>query len=251
MVAKRIIPCLDIKQGMVVKGVNFGGLCDAGDPLALACNYVDEGADELVFLDIAATQENRKTMIDLVRRTASQVSIPFTVGGGIQSVADVARLLECGADKVSVNSSIIKNPDLLEDLALHFGSQCITIAIDARKVGSRWVVYSHGGTLATGLELFAWAAQCQELGAGELLFTSIDHDGTKNGFAIDALKNLHQALKIPIIASGGAGGINHFFDAFTIGQADATLAASVFHFGAVKIPQLKQFLVEQNVPIRP
>ncbi|MBX2966234.1 MAG: imidazole glycerol phosphate synthase subunit HisF [Cyclobacteriaceae bacterium] len=250
MLTKRIIPCLDIKDGRTVKGVNFVNLRDAGDPVALASAYADQGADELVFLDISATQEQRKTFAHLVKEIARHINIPFTVGGGISSVADVAPLLEAGADKVSVNSSAVRNPTLIDDLAKAFGSQCIVLAIDARKFHNTWIVHTHGGKNLTEKKLFAWAKEGQERGVGEILFTSMNHDGTKNGFAIDPLVKLHELLTIPVIASGGAGSMGHFADVFTLGKADAALAASVFHFGEIRIPDLKTFLKNHAIPVR-
>ena len=250
MLTKRIIPCLDIKEGRTVKGVNFVDLRDAGDPVTLAAAYAEQGADELVFLDISATQEERKTFAHLVKEIARHINIPFTVGGGISSVQDVAPLLEAGADKVSVNSSAVKNPNLIDELTKAFGSQCIVLAIDARKISNAWIVHTHGGKNPTDKKLFSWAKEGQERGAGEILFTSMDHDGTKNGFAIDPLEKLHELLPIPIIASGGAGTMGHFADAFTLGKADAALAASVFHFGEIKIPDLKSFLNNHQIPVR-
>ena len=250
MLTKRIIPCLDIKDGRTVKGVNFENLTDAGDPVALATLYAEQGADELVFLDISATNEKRGTFATLVKEIAKQLNIPFTVGGGIRTIKDVAILLESGADKVSVNSSALEKPELISELAKEFGSQCITVAIDARTMNNEWLVYSHGGKKQTDKELFSWAKQCQNLGAGEILFTSMDHDGTKQGFAIDALLNLNGLLGIPVIASGGAGNQDHFKDAFILGKADAVLAASVFHFGEIRIPALKVFLKECGISIR-
>lgn len=250
MLSKRIIPCLDIKDGRTVKGVNFVNIRDAGDPVELAALYAEQGADELVFLDISATNEGRKTFASLVRDIARHINIPFTVGGGISSVADVAPLLEAGADKVSVNSAAVRNPDLINDLAQAFGAQCIVLAIDARRVGNQWIVHTHGGKNATDKKLYSWAKEGQTRGAGEILFTSMDHDGTKQGFAIDALEKLHTLLTIPVIASGGAGNPGHFMDAFVLGKADAALAASIFHFGEVKIPDLKLYLKEKNIAIR-
>ena len=250
MLTKRIIPCLDIKNGRTVKGVNFIDLIDAGDPVELAKKYSDEGADELVFLDISATEERRKTLIDLVRKVAETINIPFTVGGGISSVDDVAMLLINGADKVSINSSAVKNPQLINDLAIAFGSQCIVVAIDAKQINNQWKVHLVGGKLPTDLDLFEWAIEVAERGAGEILFTSMDNDGTKNGFANDALSKLSQIVNIPIIASGGAGTIQHFVDAFQIGNADAALAASVFHFQEIEIQTLKQELKNNTIPIR-
>ncbi|WP_340063141.1 imidazole glycerol phosphate synthase subunit HisF [Ascidiimonas aurantiaca] len=250
MLTKRIVPCLDIKNGRTVKGVNFVDLRDAGDPVILAELYAREGADELVFLDISATEERRKTLADLVLRVAEKVNIPFTVGGGISSVEDVDILLKCGADKVSINSSAVKNPDLINELAGKFGSQCIVVAIDAKQVNKQWKVHLVGGKVPTDLDLFEWAKEVEQRGAGEILFTSMDHDGTKEGFANEALAALSEQLNIPIIASGGAGTITHFADTFKEGKADAALAASVFHFGEISIPNLKKALQEQGVPVR-
>lgn len=250
MLTKRIIPCLDIKDGRTVKGVNFLNIRDAGDPVELGSLYAQQGADELVFLDISATDEKRKTFASLVKEIARHINIPFTVGGGISSVADVAPLLEAGADKVSVNSAAVRNPELINELSKAFGSQCIVLAIDARKIENAWTVHTHGGKKPTDRRLFTWAKEGQERGAGEILFTSMDHDGTKNGFAIDPLHKLHELLEIPLIASGGAGNMGHFIDAFVLGKADAALAASIFHFGEIKIPALKSFLKEKHIPIR-
>lgn len=237
-------------DGRTVKGVNFINLTDAGDPVELAAAYAEEGADELVFLDISATHENRKTRTSLVKDIARHITIPFTVGGGINSSEDVSPLLDAGADKVTLNSAGVYNPDLINELATKFGSQCIVMAIDAKKISNNWIVHTHGGKIPTDKKLFSWAKEGQERGAGEILFTSMDHDGTKNGFALDPLEKLHHLLTIPVIASGGAGVMNHFAEAFTIAQADAALAASVFHFGTIKIPELKNFLKQQNLPIR-
>lgn len=250
MLAKRIIPCLDIKDGRTVKGVNFVDLRDAGDPVELAEIYSREGADELVFLDISATEQKRKTLADLVYRVAERINIPFTVGGGISSVEDVDVLLQNGADKVSINSSAVKNPQLINDLVAKFGSQCIVVAIDAKKIKGEWVVHLVGGKVPTERKLFEWAREVEERGAGEILFTSMDHDGTKNGFADEALARLSTELNIPIIASGGAGTIQHFADTFTKGKADAALAASVFHFKEIPIEGLKENLRENGIPIR-
>jgi len=250
MLTKRIIPCLDIKDGRTVKGINFLNIRDAGDPVELGASYAQQGADELVFLDISATDEKRKTFASLVKEIARHINIPFTVGGGISSVADVAPLLEAGADKVSVNSAAVRNPDLIDQLSKAFGSQCIVLAIDARKIDNAWTVHTHGGKNPSDKKLFGWAKEGQERGAGEILFTSMDHDGTKNGFAIDPLYKLHELLQIPLIASGGAGDMGHFIDAFVLGKADAALAASIFHFGEIKIPALKSFLKEKHIPIR-
>ena len=250
MLTKRIIPCLDIKNGRTVKGVNFLDIKDAGDPVELAKKYADEGADELVFLDISATEEDRKTVIDLVRKVSETINIPFTVGGGISSVKDVEILLKNGADKVSVNSSAVKNPQLINDLASAFGSQCIVVAIDAKQINGNWKVHLVGGKVATEIDLSDWAKEVENRGAGEILFTSMDHDGTKNGFANEALAKLSQTVNIPIIASGGAGTIQHFVDAFLVGNADAALAASVFHFQEIGIQDLKKELKNNTIQIR-
>ena len=250
MLTKRIIPCLDIKNGRTVKGVNFVNLIDAGDPVNLAKQYADLGADELVFLDISATLDGRKTMIEIVLKVAEQVNIPFTVGGGISSISDVDLLLKSGADKISINSSAIKRPDLVNELAEKFGSQCVVVAIDAKKIDGEWIVHLAGGTIPTQLNLFDWAKEVEKRGAGEILFTSMNNDGTKSGFANEALSKLSSELNIPIIASGGAGSIEHFIDAFQKGKADAALAASVFHFGEIPIIKLKQELFNNNIPIR-
>lgn len=250
MLTKRIIPCLDIKNGRTVKGVNFVDLRDAGDPVELAGIYAKTGADELVFLDISATEERRKTLADLVLRVAEKVNIPFTVGGGISSVADVDILLKNGADKISINSSAVKNPQLINDLAAKFGNQCVTVAIDAKQIDGQWIVHLVGGKVPTSLNLFDWAKEVEERGAGEILFTSMDNDGTKDGFANEALARLSDELNIPIIASGGAGTIQHFIDAFKEGKADAALAASVFHFKEIEISDLKKELHNNNIPVR-
>ncbi|MBU2526501.1 MAG: imidazole glycerol phosphate synthase subunit HisF [Bacteroidetes bacterium] len=250
MLTKRIIPCLDIKNGRTVKGVNFLDLRDAGDPVELASFYAENGADELVFLDISATEERRKTLVDLVLRVAEKVNIPFTVGGGISSVDDVDLLLKSGADKVSINSSAVKNPDLINALAAKFGSQCVVVAIDAKKVNSQWKVHLVGGKVPTEIDLFTWAKEVETRGAGEILFTSMDHDGTKAGFANQALAKLTKTVNIPVIASGGAGNSQHFLETFTLGKADAALAASVFHFKEIEIPTLKKYLSENGVWMR-
>lgn len=250
MLTKRIIPCLDIKDGRTVKGVNFVNLRDAGDPVALAKRYAEEGADELVFLDISATEEKRKTLRDLVLRVAAQVNIPFTVGGGISTVEDVAMLLQSGADKVSINSSAVKRPELINELSDKFGSQCITVAIDAKKIAGEWIVHLVGGKVPTDLKLFDWAKEVAQRGAGEILFTSMDNDGTKDGFANEALTTLASIVNIPIIASGGAGTISHFVDTFNEGLADAALAASIFHFNEISVPELKKALKKQHIPVR-
>ena len=250
MLAKRIIPCLDIKDGRTVKGVNFVDLRDAGDPVELAEIYSEEGADELVFLDISATEQKRKTLAELVYHVAEKVNIPFTVGGGISSVEDVDVLLQNGADKVSINSSAVKNPQLINDLVAKFGSQCIVVAIDAKKIDGEWLVHLVGGKVPTERKLFEWAREVEERGAGEILFTSMDHDGTKGGFANGALARLSTQLNIPIIASGGAGNIQHFADTFTVGKADAALAASVFHFKEIEIGILKEELKKNGIAVR-
>lgn len=250
MLTKRIIPCLDIKNGRTVKGVKFIDLRDAGDPVELAEIYAQKGADELVFLDITATEEKRRTLIELVRHVAEKVNIPFTVGGGISSIEDVEILLNSGADKVSINSSAIKNPQLINDLAAKFGSQCIVVAIDAKQFDGEWIVYLMGGKVPTSMKLFDWAKEVAQRGAGEILFTSMDHDGTKNGFANEALAKLGELVNIPIIASGGAGKMHHFTDTFIKGNADAALAASVFHFKEIEIIDLKKELRKNNIPVR-
>lgn len=250
MLTKRIIPCLDIKNGRTVKGVNFVGLRDAGDPVELAKKYTKLGADELVFLDISATLEGRKTMHDMVLKVAEQINIPFTVGGGISSIEDVDILLKHGADKVSINSSAIKRPEIINELSNKFGSQCVVVAIDAKQIDGNWIVHLAGGTIPTVLNLFDWAKEVEERGAGEILFTSMNNDGTKVGFANDALAKLSELTNIPIIASGGAGNIQHFIDTFKEGKADAALAASVFHFGEIEILDLKKELKNNNIEVR-
>lgn len=250
MLTKRIIPCLDIKDGRTVKGINFINLRDAGDPVELAARYATEGADELVFLDISATEQRRKTLSKLVLNVAAAVDIPFTVGGGIATQEDVAAVLQNGADKVSINSAAVKNPSLIDTLSQKFGNQCIVVAIDAKKIEGLWKVHLVGGKVPAEIDLFEWAKEVETRGAGEILFTSMDHDGTKNGFASEALAQLAENINIPIIASGGAGNKAHFSDAFKIGKADAALAASVFHFGEIPIPELKTYLQKQEIPIR-
>ena len=250
MLTKRIIPCLDIKNGRTVKGVNFVDLRDAGDPVELAKQYANIGADELVFLDISATLEGRTTTLDMVLRVAEQVNIPFTVGGGISSISDVDALLKCGADKISINSSAIKRPELINELSGKFGSQCIVVAIDAKQINGKWKVHLAGGSIPTDIDLFEWAKEVEKRGAGEILFTSMNHDGTKNGFANTALAKLSKTLNIPIIASGGAGNVQHFVDAFNLGKADAALAASVFHFGEIHISELKNELKNNDIAVR-
>ena len=250
MVKKRIIPCLDIKNGRTVKGVNFEGLRDAGDSVELAKYYSKMGADELVFLDITATQEGRKTMIDMVLKVASEINIPFTVGGGISSVDDAAALLRAGADKISVNSSAVRNPKLIRELSDKFGNQCVVLAVDAKLMDEEWIVFLSGGKIQTDLKLFNWVKDAVELGAGEILFTSMDHDGTKNGFAIEALEKVAKMVSVPIIASGGCGLKEHFLDVFKSGNIDAALAASVFHFGEIEIPHLKEYLKKNGINVR-
>lgn len=250
MLAKRIIPCLDIKDGQTVKGTNFVNLREAGDPVELGKMYSEQGADELVYLDITASHEGRKTFTDLVRRIAAEINIPFTVGGGIGELADVDRLLNAGADKVSVNSAAIRNPQLVNDIAKHFGSQVCVVAIDARQTPQGWKCYLNGGRLETDRYLMDWAKEVNDRGAGEILFTSMDHDGVKNGYANAVLAELSESLTIPVIASGGAGKKEHFRDAFLEGKADAALAASVFHFGEIPIPELKAYLRSEGINIR-
>lgn len=250
MLAKRIIPCLDVKDGTTVKGINFVNLREAGDPVELGVKYSNEGADELVFLDITASHEERKTFIDLVKRIALNINIPFTIGGGINELKDVDRLLNAGADKISINSTAIKNPDLISEIAQNFGSQVCVCAIDAKFDNGKWMCYTSGGRNLTDKELFSWAKEAQERGAGEILFTSMDHDGVKSGFANDALRQLSETLHIPIIASGGAGNMGHFRDVFSEGKADAALAASVFHFGEIEIKDLKNYLRTEGINVR-
>lgn len=250
MITKRIIPCLDIKDGRTVKGINFENIKDAGDPVELAIEYAKQGADELVFLDITATNEKRKTLSELVTRIAKHINIPFTVGGGISSVEDVSILLNSGADKISVNTSAVKNPQLIKDLANQFGSQCMVLAIDTKFENNDWYVYLNGGRMKTELKTMDWAKQAVALGAGEILLTSMNNDGTKDGFAIDITKQISEAVNVPVIASGGAGNMQHFEDIFKNGKADAALAASVFHYKEIGIPQLKTYLKENNIEIR-
>ena len=250
MLAKRIIPCLDIKDGRTVKGVNFVDLKDAGNPVELGKRYCDEGADELVFLDITATHEKRKTLAALAKNIAQHLNIPFTIGGGISSVNDASYLLEAGADKISINSAAVKNPDLINQLADTFGNQFVVVAIDAKQINGEWFVFLNGGRLPTDIPLLQWAKEAENRGAGEILFTSMDHDGTKNGFACQALAKMSDLVGIPIIASGGAGNIDHFSEVFTVGKADAGLAASIFHFNEVNIPELKQALKSNGISVR-
>lgn len=248
--AKRIIPCLDVKNGETVKGTNFVNLRSAGDPVELGKLYSEQGADELVFLDITASHEGRKTFTDMVTRVAYEINIPFTVGGGINQIDDVTRLLNAGADKVSVNSAALRNPKLIDEITNRYGSQVCVCAIDARYDDDEWYCYLNGGRIRTDRTLMEWAKEAQDRGAGEILFTSMNHDGVKTGYANEALSELSDALEIPIIASGGAGDIEHFYDAFTIGKADAALAASVFHFNEIAIPDLKQYLHTKGIPVR-
>ncbi|MBE7633773.1 imidazole glycerol phosphate synthase subunit HisF [Tenacibaculum finnmarkense genomovar ulcerans] len=250
MLKKRIIPCLDIKNGRTVKGVNFVDIKDAGDPIELAKQYVKDGADELVFLDITATLENRKTLVDLVEKIAQEINIPFTVGGGISSVDDALALIKAGADKVSINSSAVKNPQLITDLKNRFGSQFVVVAIDTKHVNDTWKVFTKGGTHETELETVSWGKEVEKLGAGEILLTSMNNDGTKAGFALDITNSVSKAVNIPVIASGGAGKEVHFKDVFTKTQASAGLAASIFHFAEIPIPKLKKYLKEQNIAVR-
>ena len=250
MVTKRIIPCLDVKDGQVVKGIRFDGLREVGDAVDMGVRYAREGADELVYLDISATREGRRTFAELVGRIAKGIDIPFTVGGGIASVEDAARLLDNGADKISLNSAAIADPGLIGRIAQRYGSQFVVVAIDARQQEGRWVCTTHGGSVLTDRELFTWAHEAQERGAGEILFTSMDHDGTKNGYACEVYAHLHELLTIPIIASGGAGTIAHIAEVLTTGHADAALAASIFHYGEIPLPTLKQALAAEGIPIR-
>lgn len=250
MLKKRIIPCLDIRDGRTVKGVNFVNIRDAGDAVELAKRYALEGADELVFLDITATVENRKTLLSLVEKVAAEINIPFTVGGGINSVADVSALIQAGADKISINSAAVKNPALIREIAGEFGSQCVVLAIDARLESDGWKVYVHGGRTPTPLYALDWAAEAERLGAGEILLTSMNHDGAKTGFALDITQAVAQRLRIPVIASGGAGRKEDFKDVFEKTEASAALAAGIFHFGEISIPEVKQYLHSENIPVR-
>ena len=250
MVAKRIIPCLDVKGGRTVKGINFEGLRDVGDAVELGSYYARSGADELVYLDISATREERGTFTRLVERIADEINIPFTVGGGIGSVEDAARLLDAGADKISINSAAIASPSLIDRIASRYGSQFVVVAIDAKQIDGVWRITTHGGHRLTEKELFSWAREAQERGAGEILFTSMDHDGTKNGYPCETYARLSQMLSIPVIASGGAGTVQHIADVLTEGCADAALAASIFHYGEIPIPYLKQELKKMHIPVR-
>jgi len=250
MLAKRIIPCLDIRNGKTVKGINFENVIDVGDPVELGAKYAQDGADELVYLDITATHEGRKLFADLVGRIAEHLNIPFTVGGGINHVSDAELLLSAGADKVSINSSAVRDPELIDRIAGGFGKQFVVVAIDAQLKENRWTVFVNGGRISTEKELFSWALEAQERGAGEILFTSMNHDGTKNGYACDALRTLSDRLSIPVIASGGAGVEDHFVDVFQEGKADAALAASIFHYNEIPIPKLKTYLRKNHINIR-
>ncbi|MBN1791269.1 MAG: imidazole glycerol phosphate synthase subunit HisF [Bacteroidales bacterium] len=250
MLAKRIIPCLDVRNGQTVKGVNFVNIREVGDPVEMGAAYAEQGADELVFLDITASHEGRKTFVQLVKRIAVHLNIPFTVGGGIGALTDIEALLAAGADKVSLNTAAIRTPELVDQMALNFGSQFVVVAIDAREEGGKWTAYINGGRIPTEKELFSWARECEDRGAGEILFTSMNHDGTKNGFACEALAKLSDILTIPVIASGGAGNMEHFAEVFTTGKADAGLAASIFHFNEITVPQLKHYLRDRNIPVR-
>jgi len=251
MLAKRIIPCLDIRNGQTVKGINFINIQEVGDPVELGAKYAADGADELVFLDITATHEGRKTFVELVKRIAATLNIPFTVGGGISELSDAEKLLSAGADKISINSSAFRNPKLIDDLALNFGSQFVVVAIDARgDKNNYWTVTVNGGRIPTDKELFSWAKEAEDRGAGEILFTSMNHDGTKNGFANEQLAQMAGSMKIPIIASGGAGKMEHFLEVFTKGKADAGLAASIFHYNEIPIPVLKKYLRENGIIVR-
>jgi cyclase len=250
MLAKRIIPCLDVKEGRVVKGVNFVDLRDAGDPVEQAAVYDREGADELVFLDINASHEGRATMLDMVRRVADSIFIPFCVGGGIRTIEDIRATLLAGADKVSINSSAVKTPDLINQGAWGFGSQCIVVAIDPRWVDGKWIVHVNGGRVPTDKEAVAWAKEVEDRGAGEILLTSMDRDGTKAGYQLELTQAVAEAVSIPVIASGGAGAMQHFHEALTVGKADAALAASLFHFNEIRVGDLKRYLDEQGVAVR-
>lgn len=250
MLKKRIIPCLDIKDGRTVKGVHFREIRDAGDPIELAKRYVTEGADELVFLDISATNERRKTLIPLIESIAKEINIPFTVGGGINSLEDAKRVIEAGADKISVNSAAVARPELIAEISNHFGNQCMVVAIDCKQIDSQWMVFTHGGTQPTSLLANNWAKKVQHLGAGEILLTSMNNDGTKSGFALEITHQIAQSVSIPVIASGGAGSIEDFERLFSTTNASAGLAASIFHFGEISIPELKSYLKTQNIPLR-
>ncbi len=250
MLAKRIIPCLDVKDGRVVKGINFINLADAGDPVEQAAAYSAEGADEVVFLDITASVEKRPAILEIVRKTAEKVFIPLTVGGGIRNVGDINKLLRAGADKVSINTAAVENPEIIREGSEAFGSQCIVVAIDAKKSGKMWEVYTYGGRKPTGINAVEWARRAEASGAGEILLTSMDRDGTQDGYDIELTRKISEAIKIPVIASGGAGKLEHLYEALTAGKADAALAASIFHFGKFSITEAKEFLRSRNVPVR-
>ena len=250
MLAKRIIPCLDIKDGKTVKGINFLNITDVGDPVELGALYAQMGADELVFLDITATNEKRKTLSELVTRIAKHINIPFTVGGGISSVEDVSVLLACGADKISVNTSAVRNPQLIKDLANQFGSQCVVLAIDTKCIDGEWFVFLNGGRIPTDIKTVDWAKQAVALGAGEILLTSMNNDGTKDGFALDITRAVSEAVNVPVVASGGAGTMEHFITVFGEGKADAALAASIFHYKEIAIPELKNYLKNKGIEVR-
>ncbi|WP_185878050.1 imidazole glycerol phosphate synthase subunit HisF [Blattabacterium cuenoti] len=250
MLTKRIIPCLDIKNGRTVKGVNFKQLKDAGDPIKLVRWYTEQGADELIFLDITATNEDKKILLKLVKKMSYYINIPFTVGGGIKEEKDVEMLLKCGADKISINTAAFKNPNILDDLSKRFGSQCIVLAIDTKYNNGKWTVYLNGGRISTNINTIDWAYEGYNRGAGEILLTSMNHDGTKNGFALDITKNISEKINIPVIASGGAGSLNDFYKVFKNGKADAALAASIFHYNEIKIHDLKIYLKNKNIPVR-
>jgi cyclase len=250
MLAKRIIPCLDVKDGRTVKGTNFVDLRDAGDAVELAKIYSANGADELVFLDITATNEKRKTLSELVKKVAAEINIPFTVGGGINTIKDIEILLDSGADKVSINTSAVKNPQILTDAARNFGAQCVVLAIDAKRTGDNWKVFLNGGRVETDLDALEWARRGVDSGAGEILLTSMDADGTRDGFAVELTRKISEIVDVPVIASGGAGTTKHFAEIFESGKADAALAASIFHFREIEIPALKKYLRERNIEVR-
>lgn len=250
MLAKRIIPCLDVKDGKTVKGINFENIKNVGDPVELGAYYAQMGADELVFLDITATNEKRKTLSELVTRIAKEINIPFTVGGGISSIDDVSFLMACGADKISINTAAVLHPELITELAKNFGSQCIVLAIDTKFINGEWYVFLNGGRVPTDIKTIEWAKKAVDLGAGEILLTSMDHDGTKNGFAIDITRAVSESVNVPVIASGGAGTMEHFVEVFKEGKADAALAASIFHYKEVEIPALKAYLKQKGIEVR-
>ena len=250
MLAKRIIPCLDVKDGKTVKGINFENIKNVGDPVELGAYYAQMGADELVFLDITATNEKRKTLSELVTRIAKEINIPFTVGGGISSIYDVSFLMACGADKISINTAAVLHPELITELAKNFGSQCIVLAIDTKFINGEWYVFLNGGRIPTDIKTIEWAKKAVDMGAGEILLTSMDHDGTKNGFAIDITRAVSESVNVPVIASGGAGTMEHFVEVFKEGKADAALAASIFHYKEIEIPALKTYLKQKGIEVR-